>query len=90
MDKTIGISEFRKSITARINEVHEKRSRYIIVQRSKAKAVLISPEEIETLEVMADRDILHDIKQAKEDIAQRRYATYQDYFGKKLPDRSEE
>jgi predicted transcriptional regulator len=60
------------------------------VQRSKAKAVLISPEEIETLEVMADKDILNEIKQAKEDIAQRRYTTYEDRFGKKLPDRSEE
>jgi len=90
MDKTIGISEFRKSISARINEVHEKRSRYIIVQRSKAKAVLVSPEEIETLEVMADTELLQDIRQAKEDIAQRRYVTYEDHFGKKLPDRSEE
>lgn len=90
MDKTIGISEFRKSITARINEVHEKRSRYIIIQRSKAKAVLVSQEEIETLEVMADKDILQEIKQAKEDIVKRRYATYEDHFGKKLPDRSEE
>jgi len=89
MDKTIGISEFRKSITARINEVHEKRSRYIIIQRSKAKAVLVSPEEIETLEVMADKEILQEIKQAKEDIVKRRYATYQDHFGKELPDRSE-
>ena len=58
MDKTIGISELRKSMASKIKEVHEKGARYIIMQRSKAKAVLLSPEEIETLEIMADKRVL--------------------------------
>ena len=87
MEKTIGISDLRRSISAKIKEIHEERSRYIIMQRSKAKAVLLSPDEIETLEVMADKEILEEIKQAKSDILQGRFSTFEDYFLKKLPDK---
>lgn len=89
MDKTIGISELRKSIASKVKEVHEDQSRYIIIQRSKPKAVLISPEEIESLEIMADKDILHEIKQAKEDILKGRYVSYEDFFKKSLPEKPE-
>ncbi|MBN2246240.1 MAG: type II toxin-antitoxin system Phd/YefM family antitoxin [Candidatus Aminicenantes bacterium] len=82
MDKTIGISSLRKSLASKIQEIHEKGSRYIVMQRSKAKAVLVSPEEIETLEIMADKDILEDIKSAKEDIKKGNYVKYEDYFSK--------
>ena len=88
MDKTIGISDLRKSISAKIKEVHEDRLRYIIMQRSKAKAVLISPEEIETLEIMADKEILDEIKQAKSDILKGQVKTYEDFFGEELPEKS--
>jgi prevent-host-death family protein len=89
MDKTIGISELRKSISSKVKEVHEDRSRYIIIQRSKPKAVLISPEEIETLEIMADKETLHQIKQAKEDILKGRFVSYEEFFKKDLPKKPE-
>ena len=86
MDKTIGISELRKDIASKVREVHEGRSRYIIIQRSKPKAVLISPEEVETLEIMADKEILNEIKQAKQDIQRGRFAIYEELYRKKFPD----
>ncbi len=82
MDKTIGISELRKAISSKVKEVHENRSRYIIIQRSKPKAVLMSPEEVETLEIMADKEILNEIKQAKEDIQKGRFTSYEKFFQK--------
>jgi prevent-host-death family protein len=82
MDKTIGISELRKAISSKVKEVHENRSRYIIIQRSKPKAVLMSPEEVETLEIMADKEILNEIKQAKEDIQKGRFTSYEEFFQK--------
>ena len=88
MDKTIGISELRNSIASKIKEVHEKGSRYVILQRSKAKAVLLSPEEIETLEVMAYKELLEDIKKAKDDIKEGRYTLYEDFFSQKMPAKS--
>ncbi len=89
MDKTIGISELRKDISSKVKEVHEDRSRYIIIQRSKPKAVLMSPEEVETLEIMADREILEEIKQAKEDIRKGRFVSYEEFFQKKSPNNLE-
>jgi len=89
MDKTIGISEFRKDIASKVKEVHEDRSRYIIIQRSKPKAVLMSPEEVETLEIMADKETLNEIKRAKQDMQKGRFATYEEFFKKNLPDNSE-
>jgi prevent-host-death family protein len=86
MDKTIGISELRKDISSKVKEVHEDRLRYIIIQRSKPKAVLMSPEEVETLEIMADKETLNEIKQAKEDIKKGRFVSYEEFFQKKLPD----
>ncbi len=82
MDKTIGISELRRDISSKVKEVHENRSRYIIIQRSKPKAVLMSPEEVETLEIMADKEILNEIKQAKEDIQKGRFTSYEEFFQK--------
>ncbi len=86
MDKTIGISELRKTISSKVKEVHEDRSRYIIIQRSKSKAVLMSSEELETLEIMADKETLNEIKQAKEDIRKGRFVSYEEFLRNKLPD----
>lgn len=87
MDKIIGISELRNSISSIIKKVYQG-SRYIIIQRSKPRAVLLSHEEVETLEVMADKDLLEDIKKAKEDILKGEFISYEDFFGKKLCDKS--
>ena len=62
MDKIIGVSELRKSIASIVKEVHEKDSRYIIMQHSRAKAVLLSPNEMETLEAGAERIFHEDVK----------------------------
>jgi prevent-host-death family protein len=51
MDKIIGISELRTSIASVISEVSDEGTRYIITQHSRAKAVLLSPDELEALEV---------------------------------------
>lgn len=97
MDKTIGISELRKSISEKVKEVYEHRTRYIIMQRSQAKAVLISPEEIEKLEVMSDEQLQREKKHieremnpVKKDVKKRRSTAYEDYFGMKLLDRSKQ
>ncbi len=82
MDKVIGVSKLRTSLASILKDV-KKGAHYIIVQRSRASAVLLSPEEVETLEVLADRKLLEDILKAKEDIAEGRAVSYEEYFGKK-------
>ncbi len=87
MDKIIGISDLRESIATIIKGV-DRGSRYIVTQRSKPKAVLMSPDEVETLEVMGDKQLLQEIIRAKEDVSRGRFTSYQKFFARKLPDKS--
>ncbi len=86
MDKVVGISKLRNSLASVIKDV-TRGTHYIVVQRSKARAVILSPEEVETLEVLADRKLLEEILEAKKDILEGRFTTYEDFFGKKLPEK---
>ncbi len=54
----------------------------MITQRSHARAVIISPEELETLEIQADKTLLEDIRAAKEDIRKGRVIRASSYFSK--------
>jgi PHD/YefM family antitoxin component YafN of YafNO toxin-antitoxin module len=53
----------------------------IITKNGKAAAVMISADELETLEVMADKKLLSSIMRAKEDIAKGRLYSHKDVFG---------
>ena len=80
MDKVVGVVTLRKRLRD-VVEGASRGSRYIITSRSQPKAVLLSIEELETLEVMADHDLLDEIRQAKEDIKAGRYIPFDQYFG---------
>ncbi len=82
VDKVVGVLAVRNNLKKIVEEA-AKGSRYIITSRSQPKAVLVSVEELETLEIMADRALLDEIRQAKADIKAGRYVAYEDYFGKK-------
>ena len=83
MDKVIGMVETREKLPGILKNISLGK-RYIITQRSKAKAAIISLEELESLEILADRELLKEIKEAKEDIKEGRYKSYQKYFGETL------
>ncbi len=83
MDKTIGISELRRSIASVIEDVYEQGSRYIILQHSRAKAVLLSPDEIEALEVKAEKIDQKDVFQVKEIDVKKELSSYEKFFGKR-------
>jgi len=82
VDKVVGVVTIRKNLK-KIVDSASKGSRYIITSRSQPKAALVSLEELETLEVMADRALLEEIREAKQDIKAGRYGSVEDYFKKK-------
>ena len=82
MDKVIGVVETRSHLPAILDRV-AKGARFIIAQRSKARAVLMSPEEVETLEVMADKVLLRELIEAKADMRAGRYRTFEQFFKEK-------
>lgn len=83
MDNIIGVSELRKSIASIVKEVHEKGSRYIIMQHSRAKAVLLNLDEVETLEAGAERIFHEDVKSEVGDNIKKELSSYEKFFGKK-------
>lgn len=83
MDKVIGMVETREKLSTILKNISFGK-RYIITQQSKAKAAIISLEELETLEILADKELLKEIKEAKEDIKAGRYKSYQKYFGETI------
>lgn len=85
--KTIGISDLRKDISAKVKEVCEQHTRYIIVQRSSPKAVLLSLEELEALEGMTDGKRRNETEGPAEDVDSGQDVCYEDFFLKKLADR---
>ncbi|MBI3976319.1 MAG: type II toxin-antitoxin system Phd/YefM family antitoxin [Armatimonadetes bacterium] len=79
VDKVVGVAAIRSNLR-KIVEDTAKGSRYIITSRSQPRAVLMSIEEVEMLEIMADRALLEEIRQAQEDIKTGRYVSYERYF----------
>lgn len=82
MDKVIGVVDVRSHLKQILDNVG-KGVRYIVTSRSKPKAVLVSLEELETLEVMADRELMREILEAREDIKAGRYTAFEEYFKEK-------
>lgn len=82
MDKVIGMVETRNHLPAILKSMVNGK-RYIITQRSHARAVLISPEELETLEAQADKELLEDLRTAQKEIHLGRYVKAENYFTKK-------
>ena len=83
MDKIIGVVDTRTHLRQILKKVSNGK-RFIITQRSKARAALISLDELETLEIMADKKLLREIIEAKEDIKSGNYITYEKYFKEKI------
>jgi prevent-host-death family protein len=82
MDKVVGMGYVRSHLKQILENVG-KGVRYIVTTRSKPKAALVSLEELETLEVMADRELMREILEAKEDIKAGRYTTLEEYLKEK-------
>ena len=80
--ETIGpISEVRAHLPEVINNVRKTKKRYIITRQGKAVAIMISPEELETLEIMADSDLIKSLIRAEVDIKEGRLYSHKEIFG---------
>lgn len=80
MDYIVPISEAR----AHLPEIAKKISTFgkhcIITKNGKAKVVMVSPEELETLEIMADRDLMRALIKAEEDIKLKKIFSHKQVF----------
>lgn len=79
---TIAISDLRSNLPSLINEVSEKLKRFIITVSGKPKAVVMSLEELESLEetaeILATPGALEAIRKSLEQIRRGEYITLEE------------
>lgn len=81
MDKIASISHVRAHLPEIISGFKKnRRSRVIITRNGSAAAVLLSPEELETLEILADRELMLSLLKAEDDIRAGRIVKHEDVF----------
>jgi prevent-host-death family protein len=81
MDAIGPISEVRAHLPEVVNKVRKTRQRFVITRQGKAVVVMISPEELETLEIMADAGLIKSLIRAEEDIRAGRLYSHKEVFG---------
>ena len=68
MDKIAPLSQVRSSLSGIISKLQSDHKRVIVTAHGKPAAVIISLEELETLETSADTKLLSSLRRALEDV----------------------
>ncbi len=81
MDKIAPVSYVRAHLPEMVAALgRKKRDRIVITRNGVASAVLVSPEELETLEVLADKKLMLSLLKAEDDERARRLVDHEDIF----------
>ena len=80
MDIIMPVSEVRNKLPSLVKKIRKEGKNLIITRNGRPAAVLITPEELETLEIMADKKLLLSIAKAQEDIVKGRLYTHEEVF----------
>ncbi len=81
MDQIGPISEVRAHLPDVVNRICKTRKRFIITRQGKAVVVMLSPEELETLEILANPELIKSLIRAEADIKAGRIHSHKDIFG---------
>jgi len=81
MDKIAAISDVRAHLPSIVSHISKKkRHRCVITKGGKPSAVIVSPEELETLEILADKKLMLSLLKAETDERAGRLVQYEDIF----------
>ena len=80
MDYIVPISEARGKLPELLKKMVHFGRHLIITRNGKVEAIMISPEDLETLEIKADQRLLRSIVRAEEDIKQNKLYSHRDIF----------
>lgn len=79
----IPASQARSNFYDLLDEVSKTFKRFIITKHGRAQAVILSPEEVESLEetneILADKRLMRSLRQGEEDIKKGRYITLEQF-----------
>lgn len=81
LTKIASVSYVRAHLPEMITSLRrKKRGRVIITRNGNASAVLLSPEELETLEILADKKLMLSLLKAEADERAQRLVEHEDIF----------
>jgi len=81
MTKIAPVSYMRAHLPEMISSLSKRKNgRIIITRNGTVSAVLVSPEELETLEVLADKKLMLSLLKAEEDERANRLVAHEDIF----------
>lgn len=83
MDFILPVSETRAKLPQLIKKISQMGKHLIITKNGRVEAVLMSPEELETLEVKSDSKLMRAILQGLEDVKSGRLYSHAEVFGRK-------
>lgn len=83
MERVLPVTEARTRFLEIVKEVTDLGERFIITKRGKPEAVVISIDEIETLEILADKELMASLRRGMEDIQAGRVISSEELFGEK-------
>jgi len=80
MDYIMPISDVRMNLPTLVEKISKIGKHLIITKNGHARAIMLSPEELETLEIKADTNLLRSILRAEEDIKAGKLYSHADVF----------
>ena len=80
MDIILPVSEVRGKLSSLVKRITKEGKHLILTKNGRAAAVMISPEELETLEIMTDRKLLSSIERGIEDAKEGKLYRHKDVF----------
>ena len=80
MDYTVPVSQARAHLPQLIKKVKYLGKHCVLTKNGKAAIIMVSPEELETLEIMADKNLMRRLIQAEEDIKAKKIFSHKQVF----------
>jgi len=83
MKKTLPVTEVRKKLTNLVDEVNGKFEQIVITKNGRPRALLMSVDEFdswqETLEILSDKNLMREIKQAEKEYKEGKTTTLEEF-----------
>jgi antitoxin YefM len=80
MDFILPVSEVRRRLPALVKLIKKEEKNLIITKNGKPVAVMITPEMLETLEILSDPKLMAALKRAEAGVAKGRVYTHEEVF----------
>ena len=74
------VSEVRSKLASLVKRIKKEDKQLILTKNGRAAAVMMTPEAVETLEIMADRKLLASIARGMEDLENGRVYAHKEVF----------